>query len=175
VKKQAIIIVDVQIYMFDPRWPIYNGDAMKSALVTLVTHARMTGIPLVFIRHAGEAGWPDEANTPTWQIIPELNVQPGELIVDKNKVDAFATTDIEKQLRDRGYTDLVFAGFQSQHCILTNSLKAKQAGFGVSVIRDAHSTEDSKDEPARKTIDRVNLQLSTEVQSLTLVDYMLKS
>ncbi|KAF4555030.1 Hypothetical protein D9617_3g020990 [Elsinoe fawcettii] len=77
-------------------------------------------------------------------IIDELYPLEGEPIVDKPGKGAFANTDFELMLRNRGIRNLVFAGVTTDICVSTTIREATDRGFECAVVSDACASVDSK-------------------------------
>ena len=54
--------------------------------------------------------------------------------------NAFAHTDLEKMLRDRGVDSVIIAGCVTSICINATALHAFEAGFGVTILSDCTSS-----------------------------------
>jgi nicotinamidase-related amidase len=76
----------------------------------------------------------------SWQIDEALEPRAGEIIVNKLSAGAFATTNLEKQLRDRGITSVIVAGVVTDVCVSTTAREAADRSFNVVVVNDACTT-----------------------------------
>ena len=65
------------------------------------------------------------ADSPATQVDERLAPQPGDIVVRKVRIGAFGTTDLDRQLRDRGIDTLVLAGVST-------------SGVVLSTVRDGH-------------------------------------
>ena len=68
--------------------------------------------------------------------IPELNQQPGDIVVTKRTWGAFASTDLEA-LRSRGVTQVVIAGVATGTGVEATARQAYEQGFNVTLAIDA--------------------------------------
>jgi nicotinamidase-related amidase len=57
--------------------------------------------------------------------------------MDKTRYSAFAGTDLEIKLRERGITDLHLVGVCTDICVLHTAVDAYNKGFNVAVYKDA--------------------------------------
>jgi len=64
-------------------------------------------------------------------------------VVQKSVNSAFIGTDLEAELRHRGYTTLVIAGMQTNLCVSTTARMAGNLGFKTYVVSDATATFDN--------------------------------
>ena len=77
-----------------------------------------------------------------WQYVPELQQGVGEAVVHKRYGDSFEDTDLEDVLAAAGVGHLVVAGAQTDECIRSTIHGAMVRGYDVTLVADAHTTED---------------------------------
>lgn len=72
------------------------------------------------------------------QAIPELACYGGRILTIEGKrgLNAFHATALEKELKNRGITDIVLAGVVTSICIDSTARSAFERGFNVSVLSD---------------------------------------
>lgn len=75
----------------------------------------------------------------TWDSDVLEFIAPGaeDLVVDKNRYDAFLYTDLELLLRNLGISHLVVTGVVTHVCVETTVRSADQRGFRATVASDA--------------------------------------
>ena len=71
-------------------------------------------------------------------------MQPSDILVTKRSRGAFATTDLEQQLRDRGVTQIVLTGISTSAGVESTAREAHERGFNVTLATDA-TTDSSAD------------------------------
>ena len=91
---------------------------------------------------AAAAGRAFHSNSPATAIHPRLAPAPGDLIVRKTRVGAFATTDLDAQLRTRGITTLILAGVSTSGIVLSTVRDAHDRDYQVVVLADACADRD---------------------------------
>lgn len=74
-------------------------------------------------------GWTD--------LLPELGQQPSDILVTKRSSGAFATTDLESQLKAKGVTQVVVAGVATSNGVEATARQAYEQGFHVTLALDA--------------------------------------
>jgi nicotinamidase-related amidase len=74
-------------------------------------------------------GWTD--------LLPELDQQPSDIVVTKRSWGAFATTDLEAQLKTRGVTQVVVTVVVTSGGVEATARQAYEQGFNVSFALDA--------------------------------------
>ena len=156
----ALLVIDVQVNMFDPSHAVASADGLLARVRSLVERARATGAPVVFVRNCGGAGDPDVKGTPGWELHPVLQPAGGELVLDKTTCDTFASTPLGQELDALGVDRVVIAGLQSDYCIRETTLGAIARGLEVTLVADAHSTYDSSTRTAAEITTAVNAEFA---------------
>ena len=140
----ALLIIDVQKGMFSEDDPVYDGENLLSRISTLITQARASGIPVIYVQHNGRPGDPLEPGTEGWPIHPAIETATGEPVVGKWTPDSFHETSLQQELEARGIKKLVVAGIQTEQCVDTTCRRASSMGYDITLVKDAHSTWDSR-------------------------------
>ena len=132
----ALLVVDVQngVVAGAPR-----RDDVVANVDTLVAKARAAGAPVVWVQHSDDGL---EFGSEPWQYVPELTRGDDEPVVHKNHGDSFEATDLEALLAERAVGRLVVAGAQTDACIRSTLHGAFVRGYDVTLVSDAHTTED---------------------------------
>jgi nicotinamidase-related amidase len=81
-------------------------------------------------------------SSPGYEIVPEIDVNPKDLIIDKTANGAFTHTDLELILRNRAITHLLFAGCTTDVCVHTTLREAQDRNFQNLLIEDACASGD---------------------------------
>jgi nicotinamidase-related amidase len=135
----------------------YERDAVVANIGTLVDKARDEGVPIVWVQHSDEQL---EKGSEPWEYVPELVRRDSEPLVEKTFGDSFEDTDLEEVLARAGVGHLVVAGAQTDACIRSTIHGAFVRGYDVTLVGDAHTTEDGSDwgaPPPDKVIAHTNL------------------
>ena len=77
---------------------------------------------------------------PSTAIHDWLAPEPGDIVVRKTRVGAMSTTDLDRQLRDRGIATLVLAGISTSGVVLSTVIEAADRDYRLYVLSDG--TED---------------------------------
>src|SRR5436305_515589 len=151
----ALVVIDVQ-----------NGvvaeavarDAVISNINTLVDKARSEGVPVVWVQHNDDENL--AKGSPEWEYVPELKRDESEPLVHKTYGDSFEDTDLEHVLAKAGVGRLVVTGAQTDACIRSTIHGALVRGYDVTLVEDAHTTEDQSEwgaPPPEQVIAHTNL------------------
>jgi nicotinamidase-related amidase len=132
----ALLVVDVQNGIVAEA---HERDAVIANIGALVERARAEQVPVVWVQHADD-GTP--RGSEAWQYVPELVLGDEEPVVHKSYGDAFEDTDLEARLAERGVGRLVVTGAQTDACIRSTLHGAFVRGYDVTLVGDAHTTED---------------------------------
>ena len=141
--KTALVVIDLQkgIVAYPTVHPI--GEVVKQAR-SLADAFRHRGLPVVLVNVAGgapgrterprnsesfPAGWTD--------LIPEIDRQPSDVVVTKRTWGAFASTNLEDQLKALGVTQVVIVGVATGTGVESTARQAYEQGFNVTLAIDA--------------------------------------
>jgi nicotinamidase-related amidase len=145
----ALMIIDVQMGMFDEDEPVYNGDKLLQTLSQLIERARDADVPIVYIQHNDSQFV--EGNS-DWPIHPSIAPLEGEIVVQKRTPDSFHETNLGEELEKMGIKNLVVGGIQTEYCVDTTSRRAFTLGYDVTLVEDGHSTWDNRHITAEQVI-----------------------
>ena len=132
----ALLVVDVQNGVVAD---CHQRDEVVANIRTLVERARAEGAPVIWVADNGEGR---EIGSEPWQIVPELPRDDADPLIDKQFGDAFEETNLEQVLAGAGVGRLVIAGAQTDACIRSTIHGAFTRGYDVTLVGDAHTTED---------------------------------
>lgn len=154
--RKALLIIDVQNGMFQKDNIVHNGDKLLRNLKGLITQARSTETPIIYVQHNGPVGKPLEKGTKGWEIHPDITPKTEDIIIQKTTPDSFFRTTLDDELKKQGIEHLVIAGIQSEVCVDTTCRVAFSMEYKVTLASDAHSTWDSKIISAQQIINHHN-------------------
>ncbi|NNC11314.1 isochorismatase family protein [Planctomonas sp. JC2975] len=132
----ALLVLDVQNGVIGNA---YRRDEVVENIRALVDRARAADVPVVWFQHSDEHV---PLGSEAWQFVPDLNRDDGERVIPKRYPDAFDETTLESALADLGVGRIVVAGAQSDQCIRATIHGAFTRGYDVTLVGDAHTTED---------------------------------
>jgi nicotinamidase-related amidase len=132
----ALLVIDTQNGVLAET---HDRDPVVANIARLVDAARAAEVPVVWVQHADDNLL---AGSDAWQIVPELAPDPAEPVVHKNYPDSFEDTELESVLAGHGVSRVLVAGAQTDECIRATLHGATVRGYDVTLVSDAHTTED---------------------------------
>lgn len=136
---KALMVIDVQNGVVAGA---HQREAVIANIAELVAKARRATMPIVWVQHSDAQL---ERGSEAWEYVPELTRQNQEPLVHKSYGDSFEGTDLEDVLAAAGVGHLVVAGAQTDECIRSTIHGAFVRGYDVTLVADAHTTEDLSD------------------------------
>jgi nicotinamidase-related amidase len=150
--------------------------------------ARAAGVAVVHVRHLRDpAAGPGTQESSrvlrgmrrlgalqpgTWgaEIVDEVRPVDGELVVDKHRISAFAGTDLDRVLRQRGIDSVVLTGISTSFVVEGTARDAVDRGFRTAVVSDGCA--DLEAETHRLAVERVLPMLATVVDSAAVTRWL---
>jgi nicotinamidase-related amidase len=141
--RTALIVVDLQKGIINSPFirPIATVIERTRALLHVF---RQRDLPIVLVNVAG--GAPGRTEQPRRystlpegfsDLIPELDRQSSDIVVTKRTWGAFASTDLEAQLKANGVTQVVVTGVATGTGVEATARQAYEQGFNVTLPLDA--------------------------------------
>lgn len=170
----ALLIVDVQEAAVASR--PFEIDAVLANIATLLSAARATSVPVVFIQHDGKPGEAEEPHTPGWEIHSGLGPRADEPVIRKRSNSAFRDTDLHSLLQSIGVDTLVVTGIQTEYCVDTTVRVAFELGYSVVIPELANTTFDNGPVSGREIYEMVNERIwADRFASLVPVEDIVRS
>ncbi|ANK82018.1 MAG: isochorismatase [Rhizobiales bacterium NRL2] len=73
-------------------------------------------------------------------IVDELDTDPGDIFVDKHRISGFWDTPLDSILRNLGTRTILFAGVNTDQCVLHSLTDANFLGYGCILLEDCCAT-----------------------------------
>jgi len=153
----ALLVMDIQPAIMQMMGE--NAAPLAATLNQAIGAARVAGIPVIFVVVGFRKGFPEiGAGTaasfaaiaksgmtgleePT--VDPSVAPAPGEMVVTKRRVSAFAGSDLEVILRGHRIEHLVLTGVATSGVVLSTVREAADKDYRLSVLSDACADRDS--------------------------------
>jgi len=150
----ALLVIDMQNGVIKEA---HNRDAVVANIGRLVEKARRERVAVVWVQHSDEQL---AKGNNEWRIVSELTPGDAEPLIEKNYGDSFEETNLETVLSRLRVGRLVVVGAQTDACIRSTLHGAFVRGYDVTLVSDAHTTEDQTAwgaPPADQVIAHTNL------------------
>jgi len=180
VAKTALLVMDVQRAVVHR----YPDPAYLPRLHQATSAARAAGLPVIYVAVGFRPGYPEvstrnkmfgrlagagapAASDEATQIHPDVAPEPGDILVTKKRVSAFAGSDLDLVLRSGGIDHLVLTGIATSGVVLSTLRQAADLDFGLTVLADG--CLDSDPEVHRVLVEKVFPQ---QAEVITVADWV---
>ncbi len=161
----AVLVYDMQVGVLAQ---LEDGEEIVARVERVVQAARRGGYPVIFLRHMflpprlsgvyalrlamawqGVDSVDDlkpilQRDTPGFQLVPQLQPEPGETVFDKTSMSAFEGTPLAAVLRDLGIVSYAIAGVALEIGVAPTVTHSTDLGFIPVVIQDACGGKDKE-------------------------------
>jgi nicotinamidase-related amidase len=156
-KTSALLVMDFQTTILEGFAP--DKTALLSWTTSLIQVVRKAGMKIIYVVVGFRSGYPEvsprnqsfgpirasgrfvEGSAGT-EVHVDLAPKPGDVIVTKHRVSAFAGTDLDMILRASGIETLVLAGIATSGVVLSTVRHAADADYRVVVVSDCCADRD---------------------------------
>ena len=145
----ALVVIDLQKGIVGLTTVHPAGEIVDRA-AQLARAFRERKLPVVLVNVTGgasgrtDAGPPQFARPADWaELVPELEQQPGDHLVTKQRWGAFLGTDLDDYLRQSGATQVVLAGIATSIGVESTARSAYDLGNNVALVVDAMTDRDA--------------------------------
>jgi nicotinamidase-related amidase len=145
----ALIVIDLQKGVVGLPTVHPTAEIVERA-AQLARAFRERGLPVVLVNVTGrapgrtDAGSPKFSLTPDWsELVPELEPQPGDYLVTKQRFGAFIGTSLDDYLRERGVTQVFVIGVSTSVGVESTARSAYDHGYNVVLVVDAMTDRDA--------------------------------
>lgn len=152
----ALIVVDVQVGMFNETAPVYQGVNLLGNIWTLIEKARIAGVSVIYVQHNGGEESDLAHGSGGWRIHPAITPRDCDVVIEKSTPDSFHGTSLDTVLKHHQVKRLILCGIQSDVCIDTTCRRAFSLAYDVVLAADAQSTWDRGDLTAEQIIKHEN-------------------
>jgi len=142
----ALLVIDMQNYFHQIIQPVLKN------LSRLVQSCRLKEIPIIFSQH-GHTDSPSDRGvlgewwgelilhgTNDWKFIPEIKIEPKDIILPKKRYSAFFKTELDTTLRSKRIQDLIISGVMTNLCCETTARDAFMRDYKVFFLIDGTAT-----------------------------------
>jgi nicotinamidase-related amidase len=148
----AIVVIDLQKGIVGlPGGAPHPKSTVIANAARLLSAARQVGAKPVLVHVGGSVDGADRLHPtsdqqmrstgtlpPDWaELIPELDRQPGDIVILKRQWGAFYGTDLDLQLRRRGLTTVILCGIATEFGVESTARDAYEHGYELIFASDA--------------------------------------
>jgi nicotinamidase-related amidase len=145
----ALIVIDVQKGIV--ALPTVHPTAeIVSRSAQLARAFRERGLPVVLVNVTASAPGRTDTSRPKFsfpddwtELAPELDAQPGDYLVSKQRVGAFIGTSLQDYLQQRGVTQVFLTGVATSSGVEARARSAYDFGYNVVLVVDAMTDRDA--------------------------------
>lgn len=137
----ALLVIDFQNEYYTGQLKIPDGATALANSQQLVRMADANGIAVFHVQHVNPAAAPVFAEGSD-RVKLVAGMQPGadHVLLKKNTVSVFASTDLDAQLKARGIQTVIVSGLMTHACVAAAARDAAPLGYEVIVPSDAVAT-----------------------------------
>jgi nicotinamidase-related amidase len=156
-KTSALLVMDVQTVVVE--MVATDKEALLARTAKLIDSARTAGMKVIYVVVGFRLGYPEvsarnasfgpirasgrfDEGSPGLDVHPAVAPQPGEIVVTKHRVSAFAGTDLDMILRAQGIDTLVLTGIATSGVVLSTLRHAADADYRIVVVEDCCADRD---------------------------------
>jgi nicotinamidase-related amidase len=155
----ALLVMDVQQGIVERYGE--EAAALLERLASAVAAARAAGVAVIYVRVAFRPGFPEVSSDnrtfaalstlggfgdddPQTQIHPAIAPRPGDLVVVKKRISAFAGSDLGLILRAKRIDTLVLTGIATSGVVLSTLREAADRDYRLVVLADGCADGDAE-------------------------------
>lgn len=159
--KSCLLVIDVQWGMFQGTRisKVWNHEALLGNILSLIRKARDARVPIVFVQHMGTREDLLAPGTPAFALHPSISPLEEEPVITKRRPNSFHETPLHETLKSRGIGHLYVCGIQTEACVDSTCRAAKDLGYELTLLSDAHSTWPNEVLTAQQIIEHHNATL----------------
>ena len=154
---RALLVIDVQREYFDGALPITHPVGHLESILNVMDQAAAAGIPTAVVRHhqADPESPIFRLNSDAWQLHPEVEKRPRDIVIDKQLPGSFTNTKLGDWLTEIGADTVSIAGYMTHMCCDTTARQAFHRGYKVEFLSDATGTLDVQNEAGSATAEEL--------------------
>ncbi|WP_427918783.1 isochorismatase family protein [Streptomyces sp. cg40] len=142
--RTALVLIDLQRSVVDLTAGPHTTAEVVARCARLANAFRAADLPVVLVNVTGgapgrvEKGFAGGDPQPGWtELVPELDHQPDDILVTKQRWNAFHGTALDSELRRHQVTQVVVAGISTSSGVESTARAAHDHGYHVIVPVDA--------------------------------------
>jgi nicotinamidase-related amidase len=158
-RKTALVLIDLQQGIVGRPLAPHSGPEVVRNAARLAAKFRALGATVVLVNVAFHPDFKDALNVPAdvaapfnpgallpnWaELVPELGVQSGDLLITKRQWGAFHGTELDLQLRRREVRTIVLGGISTNIGVESTARSAYEHGYAQVLAEDAMASNSAE-------------------------------
>ncbi|GIG64081.1 cysteine hydrolase family protein [Phytomonospora endophytica] len=131
--RTALLVLDLQTRLVALPLGPHSGPDVVAASARLADHFREHDALVIYV----QAHRPNVEQPPGSELVAEATPRPGDLLLTKQSVGTFATTDLNDRLIEHGVETVVICGIATTMAVESTARVASDLGYDVVLPRDA--------------------------------------
>lgn len=130
----ALLVLDLQTRLVALPLGPHSGPDVVAKCAELADHFRANDALVIYV----QAHRPNvDEQPPNSELVPEATPKPGDLLLTKQSVGVFGTTDLHDRLKEHGVETLVICGIATTMAVESAARVASDLGYEVVLPHDA--------------------------------------
>ncbi len=155
-KEKALLIIDMQKGSFTEQTPRFDTAGVVKRINALARVFRKLNYPVIFIQHDGSKENEFLPGTKEWELLDELDVKDGDILLNKYANDVFYKSELGKKLEELKSRELFITGCATDFCVASTIQSALTKDYNIVVVKNGHTTGDRPHLSAEKIIEHYN-------------------
>lgn len=158
---RALLVIDVQREYFDGALPITHPAGHLESILQAMDEAAIANVPTAIVRHhqADTESPIFRLNSEMWQLHPEVEQRPRDVLIDKQLPGSFTNTNLGEWLKSVDAETVSIAGYMTHMCCDTTARQAFHRGFKVEFLSDATGTLTVENEAGLATAEQLQTSI----------------
>lgn len=157
-ERTALVVIDLQRGIVGANPAPHSGPDVVVRAASVARALRRAGGTVVWVRVTPSPDGKDALHPltdgpplsgqrpPDWaELVPELDRQPGDIVITKRQWGAFYGTELDLQLRRRGVDTILLCGITTNIGVETTARDAYDRGYNQVFIEDATSARSAEE------------------------------
>ena len=154
--RKALLVIDMQKGSFTALTPRHDTDGVVQRINLLTNAFRTNSLPVFFIQHDGTISGDFVPHTTAWELLDDLNVEAGDILIAKYANDVFYRSDLQSQLEQCSVDELIISGCATDFCVEATIQSALSKDYKITVVEDGHTTGERPHLKAVQVIEHYN-------------------
>jgi nicotinamidase-related amidase len=137
----ALLVVDMQVGLLNAD-PKHDLAGVVERINRLAAHTRDQAGRVIFVQHCGIAGDDFAPDTPGWALLPDLQRDASDIVVNKSLNDPFTGTGLQALLQQIAPDRVLVTGWATDLCVDATVRAAVAHDHHVVAVADGHTLSD---------------------------------